>query len=92
MAVLRSWSKLGVVMLWWWWLWNRERTRIELQYALPTVGGVRSGQVGRYMYCPGRDSSSLYWTKYLHTSPPVGVELTRWPVRRDALVKGNNPI
>lgn len=67
-----------------------ERTRIERQYALPTVGGVRSGQVGRY--CPGRDSSSLYWTKYLHTSAPVGVELTRWPVRRDALVKGNNPI
>lgn len=52
---------------------------------------VRSGQVGT-VQCPGRDSSSLYWTKYLHTSAPVGVELTRWPVRRDALVKGNNPI
>lgn len=51
---------------------------------------VRSAWSGRY--CPGRDSSSLYWTKYLHTSAPVGVELTRWPVRRDALVKGNNPI
>lgn len=56
-----------------------------------TVGGIRSGQVGT-VQCPGRDSSSLYWTKYLHTSAPVGVELTRWPVRRDALVKGNNPI
>lgn len=52
----------------------------------------RRCQVRSSRYCPGRDSSSLYWTKYLHTSPPVGVELTRWPVRRDALVKGNNPI
>lgn len=52
----------------------------------------RRCQVRSSRYCPGRDSSSLYWTKYLHTSAPVGVELTRWPVRRDALVKGNNPI
>lgn len=64
---------------------DENRTTVPMLYRRRCQ--VRSGR-----YCPGRDSSSLYWTKYLHTSPPVGVELTRWPVRRDALVKGNNPI